>query len=135
MRILLRLFGLLLCIGIAWWAIQMVAAESGEVVIVTTTDAEGRPHQTRLWIVDHDHAGWLRAGSERAGWYQRLSAAPEVRLRRNDQTASYIARPQPWELDTINRLMAEKYGWAEWYISLVVDRDRAIPVRLEIPED
>jgi hypothetical protein len=135
MGVVLRLFGLLLAIVFSWWTIQMVAAESGEVVIVTTTDLEGRPHETRLWIVDHARVVWLRAGAEAAGWYQRISVAPEVVVERNDQVVSYIAQPQPWQRETINRLMAEKYGWAEWYISLVLDRDRSIPIRLEIPEE
>jgi hypothetical protein len=129
------LFGLLLAIVFAWWAVQMVAAESGEVVIVTTTDTEGRPHETRLWIVDYADFSWLRAGSDIAGWYQRLSAAPEVVVERGEQAATYLAQPQPWQRETINRLMVEKYGWAEWYIGLVFNRDRSIPIRLEIPED
>jgi hypothetical protein len=129
------LFGLLLAMVFAWWAVQMVAAESGEVVIVTTTDAEGRPHETRLWIVDHAGFGWLRAGSDVASWYQRLSAAPEVEVERDEQAATYLAQPQLWQRETINRLMVEKYGWAEWYIGLVFNRDRSIPIRLGIPED
>jgi hypothetical protein len=135
MGLVLRLFGLLLTIGFAWWTIQMVAAESGEVVIVTTTDSEGRPHVTRLWIVEHAGVYWLRAGADMAGWYQRLSAAPEVVVERGEQSVSYLAEPQPWQSETINRLMAEKYGWAEWYISLVFNRDRSIPIRLELAED
>jgi hypothetical protein len=135
MKLVIRVFGLLLAVGFAWWAVQMVAAESGEVVIVTTTDSEGRPHETRLWIVDHAGVGWLRAGSDIAGWYQRLSAAPEVMVERGEQVGRYIAKPELWQRDTINGLMFEKYGWAEWYIALVFNRDRAIPIRLEDPED
>jgi hypothetical protein len=135
MGVVLRFFGVLLAIVFSWWTIQMVAAESGEVVIVTTTDLEGRPHETRLWIVDHAGAGWLRAGADVAGWYQRLSAVPEVVVERGERSVPYLTLPQPWQKETINRLMAEKYGWAEWYISLVVNRDRSIPIRLQLPED
>ena len=39
---------------------QMVASESGEVVILTTKDAAGRPVETRLWIAEHDGDVWLR---------------------------------------------------------------------------
>ena len=102
------MFGLLLAVGFAWWAVQMVAAESGEVVIVTTIDSEGRPHETRLWIVDHE---------------------------RGEQVGRYLAQPQPWQRETINSLMAEKYDWAEWYIGLVFNRERSIPIRLEVQED
>lgn len=135
MRLVLRVFGLLLVVAFVWWTIQMVAAESGEVVIVTTTDGVGRPHRSRLWIVDHDQVGWLRAGTEGAGWYQRLIKNPEVVVARAGKVASYVAEPQPWQRETINRLMAEKYGWAEWYIGLVVNRHGSIPIRLDPPED
>ncbi len=135
MRLVIRVFGLLLAVGFAWWAVQMVAAESGEVVIVTTIDSEGRPHETRLWIVDHAGVGWLRAGADMAGWYQRLSAVPEVEVERGEQVGRYLAQPQPWQRETINSLMAEKYDWAEWYIGLVFNRERSIPIRLEVQED
>jgi len=132
---MIRLFWILLVVGFAWWAIQMVAAESGEVVIVTTTDAEGRPHDTRLWVVDYSGAAWLRAGADMAGWYQRLVAVPEIVVERNGQAQAYVALIQLWERDTINRLMVEKYGWAEWYIGLVFDREGSVPIRLELPDE
>ena len=132
---MIRLFGILLVVGFAWWAIQMVAAESGEVVILTTTDAEGRPHDTRLWVVDYSGAAWLRAGADMAGWYERLVAGPEIVVERNGQAQAYVAIIQLWERDTINRLMVEKYGWAEWYIGLVFDRGGSIPIRLELPDE
>jgi hypothetical protein len=135
MRVVIRLFGILLAIGFAWWALQMVAAESGEVVIVMTTDTEGRPHETRLWVVDYSGAAWLRAGADMAGWYQRLVESPEIVVERNEQAVTYVAQPQLRERDTINRLMLEKYGWAEWYIALVFNRDRSIPIRLELPQE
>jgi hypothetical protein len=134
MKLVLRALGALLAVGFAWWAVQIVAAESGEVVIVTTTDAGGRPHETRLWIVDHAGVGWLRAGGDIAGWYQRLSAAPEIVVERGEQASTYLAEPDPRQRETINRLMLEKYGWAERYIGFFFDRDRSIPIRLDIPE-
>jgi hypothetical protein len=124
----------LLAVGLAWWAVQMVAAESGEVVIVTTVDSEGRPHDTRLWIVDHDGVGWLRAGGDIAGWYQRLIETPAIVVERGEEKVAYVAQPQLWQRETINGLMLEKYGWAEWYIGLVFNRDRSVPIRLHTPE-
>ena len=135
MEFALRALGALLVVVFAWWAVQMVAAESGEVVIVTTTDAESRPHQTRLWVVDHDGAIWLRAGGEIAGWYRRLSVSPEIEVERGDEVGRYHARAEPWQRETINGLMLEKYGWAERYIGFVFDRDRSVPIRLKLPVD
>jgi len=122
-----------LALGLLWWLMQMIAAESGEVVVLTTTDDAGAAHETRLWLVDHDGSMWLRAGSGVAGWYQRLVAEPRVTLERNDATAAYTARPEAEQLIEINRLMNEKYGWADSYVGFWFSRDDAVPVRL-VPE-
>jgi hypothetical protein len=134
MKIALRVLGAVVALGILWWAVQLVAAESGEVVVLTTADATGAEHGTRLWIVDHDDAGWLRAGGDIAGWYRRLSAQPEITVERGEQARAYLAQPDPTQRETINRLMLEKYGWAESYIGFFIDRGGSIPIRLVRPE-
>src|SRR5690606_9971258 len=52
LRILVRLVvgSIVVLLGIG--ALEIVAAESGEVVVLKTTDAAGATHETRLWIVD-----------------------------------------------------------------------------------
>lgn len=131
MKLVLKIFGFVLALAVLWWAVQMVAAESGEVVVVTTTDAEGGAHETRLWVVDHDGAGWLRAGADISTWYRRLEASPEITVERAEQAAAYLARPDPTQRDAINALMLDKYGWAERYIGFFIDRSDSIPIRLE----
>jgi hypothetical protein len=118
-------------LGLLWWAIEMVAAESGEVVVLTTTDAQGAPHETRLWIVDYEGAGWLRAGAELSGWYKRLEAMPDVTVERGGRSAPYRARLDPTQRDAINQRMLDKYGWAERYIGFFFDRSHSVPIRLE----
>jgi hypothetical protein len=61
MRLIAKLvgsiFGLLLLIVL----LQGVASETGEVVVLTSVDqATSAPTTTRLWVVDHDGAMWLR---------------------------------------------------------------------------
>jgi hypothetical protein len=131
MKIVLRVLGVLLGVLLLLWAAQMVAAESGEVVVVTTTDSAGTTHETRLWVVDHDGGEWLRSGGEIQAWYQRLRVAPEIRVVRSDRSRTFLARPDPEQVDTINRLMLEKYGWADRFIGWLFGRDDSIPIRLE----
>ena len=132
MRILMwvlgGLVGLLSTIGIA----QLVASESGEVVILTTRDEAGASHETRLWVVDHEGAPWLRAGASVQGWYARLAAEPQTEVERNGTKAAYTALPEPALRELINGLMLTKYGWADQFIGVLFGRDDAIPIRLEV---
>jgi len=115
--------------------VQIVASETGEVVVLTTTDAAGTPQETRLWVVDHDGAAWLRAGSQGAGWFGRLSADPDVQVERGGRTSRYHATSVPESTAEINRLMAEKYGWADAYIGLILSRQHSLAIRLDPAAD
>jgi hypothetical protein len=76
LRILVRVFVALLVVALLVGGLEMIAAESGEVVVLRTTDAAGAPKETRLWVVEDGSHVWLRSGSEAAGWYQQLAAPP-----------------------------------------------------------
>jgi hypothetical protein len=126
LRWLAVLLGLLL--GLA--ALEVVASESGEVVVLRTRDASGAVLETRLWVVDHDGSMWLRAGNPAGGWFARLSENPEVEVERRHETLAFRAVPEPEARDAINALMQEKYGWADSYVSFFFPRARKVPVRL-----
>lgn len=103
----------------------------GEVVVLTTTSAGGRQHETKLWIVeDHDQL-WLRAGQPGSAWLTRLELEPRVKLERAGRTREYRAVVVPKQRERINRLMAERYGWADRLIGVVRDEAATMPVRLD----
>ena len=82
MKILFRTLLVLLGIVLLWWAVEMIAAETGEVVVVTITAADGSTDKTRLWVVDHDGSAWLRAGNQDGrcnARYVRQSVSASVR--------------------------------------------------------
>lgn len=130
MKILVRGFIVLAMVVITWWLGQMIASESGEVVVLYTQDKSGEQFSTRLWIVDYEGDAWLRAGSAQAGWYKRLEALPEIELLRRSDRRSLDTAPEPAYRDTINQLMAKKYGWRDAYIGFFFSRENSIPVRL-----
>lgn len=122
--------GLVLAAAFAVFGLQMVASETGEVVVLHTT-ADGAQQTTRLWVVELDGDLWLRSGGGDSGWYARLVAEPRVGLEREGRLASYTAEPEPSRRDAINAAMREKYGWRDRVIELLVGgRDAAVPVRL-----
>ena len=104
---------------------------TGEVATLYTNDAEGRTHTTRIWVVDHGHQTWIRSLDPTSPWLDRLIGQPEVRLRRGESTADYRATPLANRRARINALMAEHYGWAEWLLSRIEDRDEVVPVYLD----
>ena len=116
----------------AIFLLQMIASESGEVVVVHTQDDTGAEVTTRLWVVDYDQAQWLRVGADGSRWYSRMRAEPLVQVERAGNLAAYQAVPTPTQSDTVNALMQKKYGWRDSLMGwLVGGREGSIPIRLE----
>src|SRR5262245_18203524 len=109
-----------------------VASESGEVVVLQTPNLEkGGIRETRLWVVYHEGAPWLRAGNPESAWFLALSEQPQVVLIRGEDVLQMMAEPKPEARDAINDLMHQKYGWADSLVCLLSPRDKKVPVRLE----
>ena len=130
MKALLKLLAILLTLFASAFVIQIIASESGEVVVTTTQDATGVGKETRLWIVDHDGSAWLRSGSIQSGWYQRLIVNPQIHIQRGDGSFTALAEPIVDAKDVINGLMNDKYGWADDYIGMLYGRSGPVPIRL-----
>ena len=124
-------FGLFLLVGVG----QLLASESGEVLVLETLDAEGQAHETRIWVVDDAGAIWVRGGDD-SGWVQRLQENPEIRAEREGQLAPYraVLDRSPAASDRVNSLMQQKYGFADRFIAVTLgdsDREGALAIRLD----
>ena len=82
MKLLLKLGIVLIVLFAIVTVLQIMASESGEVVVITTRDAAGDARDTRLWVVDHQGSAWLRSGSPHSGWYQRTLANSQIGVQR-----------------------------------------------------
>ena len=134
MRLVVRLIGVLLLLGVVFLGAVMSASElGGEVVVLRTYQEDGLARTTSLWIVEDRGQLWLRAGQPGSAWLARLQVNPDVELERGGRVTSYRAVPMPLQRDRINQLMAEKYGWADRLIDLTRDGSVAVPVRLDPP--
>jgi hypothetical protein len=118
---------------VVFFGVVIAASESGEVVTLTTRDAEGLPYDTRLWVVDHEGAQWLRTGDPDKYWYQRLLDQPIVVLERGGTTRRYVAVPvrEPARAAPVQAAFADKYGTADWIVALSGDADDRVLVRLD----
>ncbi len=123
----IALSGLFL-IGLGTW----LAGERTEVAELRTFDAAGRPHDTKLWIVDLEGRPWVRIARLGRSWGEQLRANPEVELTRGDVTtlcrAVIVADEAEWR--AVDRAFAAKYGWVDWWYGLVL-RSEPVPVRLD----
>lgn len=131
MRVLKWLLGGLMVVAVVVFGLQIIASETGEVVVLYTSAGDEQAG-TRLWVVDHDGVQWLRSGGgSGSGWYSRLLAAPRVELERGGLRRSYVASPEPAMAARINELMLAKYGWRDEIVAVLAgSRDNAVAIRL-----
>jgi hypothetical protein len=128
LRVLSAVIGFVILIVLVLY----LASESGEIVVLQTQNIEeGGIRETRLWVVDHDGATWLRAGNPDSAWLRALEQEPQVVLLRDEDAFQMQAAPAPEARDAINDLMHQKYGWADSLVGLLSPRDKKVPVRLQ----
>ena len=117
---------LLIAAGTYW------AGEQTEVAVLRTSDTLGRGYETKLWVVDHEGAPWIRVAKPERSWYRRLVGQPRVELVRGGAPHAYRARPyaEPERAAELDGAFREKYGLVDWWYGLLLRR-HAIPVKLE----
>ena len=131
MKLAIKIVGVIVGLFVLIMALQGIASESGEVVVVESIAADGTANETRLWVVEHEGAMWLRDGAGGAGWHQRMRDNPLVKVTRGEETHSLSAQPVPEKTQVINQLMNEKYGWADDFIGMLFGRDNSVAIRLD----
>lgn len=132
MRWLVRLvIASVLAFALFMGAVMLASDFGGEVVSLTTMDSEGLEKVTKLWVVDDHGQIWLRAGQPGSSWLLRLEAEPMVDLERNGVKAHYRAVVVPKQRDRINRLMAERYGFADTLIGVMRSDQETTAIRLD----
>lgn len=131
MKIIAWLAGVIVVLLFAFLAMQIVASERVEVVVLHSVDAQGEIAETRLWVVDYKGSPYLRAGQGSSGWLSRLMANPDVEVERGGEKSAYVAVTRPELVDEINELMQAKYGWGDTIIGYMTgDWSNALPVQL-----
>jgi hypothetical protein len=116
----------LVVVGVAW-------VDEGEVVTITTVDDQGHSSVTGLWIVEIGGHLYLRAGSPKAMWLERIRARPVVELTRNGVTRLVRATPidDPALRNAVSWAMREKYGLVDAVIVRIIDHSKSVPILLE----
>ena len=123
----------LLVVGIVGAALWM---GEGEVVTLTTVDAEGHRFETELWIADYAGHLYVRGAPDRA-WVTRLQRQPLVELEGAGRSGSYRARTVRDAAVTaaVEAAMLEKYGAAERVAEAVFEPREFLAIRLDPVDD
>ncbi len=127
-----RLLWIGVFLAVALAAGHLALIEMGrEVVVLHTRAPDGVWNQARLWVVDHEGRAWLH-GNLGSRWMDGLHADPHVRLERGGETRDYVASPVSGPHPSIDRLLRDKYGIADWWVRVLApDGDATRAVRLE----
>ncbi len=113
--------------------VTLAALEGHEVVVVHTCDTAGRMRTTRTWIADSEGFAWIEAANPERDFYRDIVVNPEIEVERDGVLQRYRAIPlaNPHGHQLIRRLLAAKYGAADWWIGLIADTSRSLAIRLE----
>ena len=114
-------------------AITGVALEGREVVVLRTRAADGTFRETRTWVADEGEISFVEAAHAERPFYRQLQADPEIEMLRGGAVRRYrvVSVPNPQGHAHIRRLLAAKYGWADWWIGWLQDTSQSLEVRLE----
>jgi hypothetical protein len=129
----MKAVGLVLALLVALGVGTYVAGEQTEVARLRTFDAEGAVHETKLWVVDHDGAAWVRVARPERQWFQRLKQHPEIEIVRGDGAPQRVlASPDPTAETkaALDAAFRAKYGVVDWWYGLLLRR-APVPVRLD----
>lgn len=63
-------------------AVDWNAANQNDVIELLTTDADGKPRKTKVWIAELDGRGYVRTNDSR--WYQNFVRDPNGMIRYGD---------------------------------------------------
>ena len=138
MKLILQIFlgaalGFLL---ITWWAL-----ESGGVAVIETRADDGSLRSTHVWFVEPDGELWVEAGTPENGWYLDVLRDPALSFSADRRSGRYLAeRVSGDNTDRtdgadeaharVRSLLREKYGFRDFWISLIFETSNSIAMRL-----
>lgn len=125
---------LLLILALALPALALATYVLGEIVplgTLYTRDAAGELHATKLWVVQHRGALWVRAARPGRSWFAHIEANPEVDFERSRVRASFRAVPHRDDATraAVDHAFREQNGAIDWWYGLILRSD-AIPIEL-----
>ena len=112
---------------LTWWALEW----SGVAVLETRAD-DGSVRSTHIWYAEPDGELWVEAGTPENGWFVDIQEEPAVSFSALERSGEFIAEAIPGDAAhlRIRSLLREKYGFRDWWISIVFDTSHSVAVRM-----
>ena len=125
--------GVVMLLALAFATTTLYALEGKEVVVLRTKASDGSVRETRTWVADAEGSAWIEAAFSDRPFYQQLLVTPDIEVVRGGNVRAYRAVPQPNPDGhlRIRQMLADKYGWADWWVGLLTDTSGSIAVRLD----
>ena len=113
-------------------ATTYAALELGDVVVVETLAViEDEPRYTRVWYVQDGNKLLLEAGNPENAWVEDLASLNEIRLLGGGLDGRYeFTHHGMGSHAAIRQLMRRKYGWRDWWVSLLFDTQESVMIEL-----
>lgn len=110
------------------------ALESDGVVLVETSDPTGAARTTHVWFVENRGKTYLEAGSPNNPWVQDLAGTQKILIAGGSKDGQYffMLKDKPHHHELIRTLMRNKYGWRDWWISILFDTSQSALVELQL---
>jgi len=112
---------------VTWWAL-----ESAGVAVLATRAADGSSRSTHVWFAEAEGELWLEAGTPENSWYVDVQTHPVISFSTPARSGKFLAEPDSSAAarDQIRALLREKYGFRDWWVSVIFDTSHSIAVRL-----
>ena len=99
-------------------AVDWNTASENDVIELLTTDADGQPRETKVWIAELDGRGYVRTNDSR--WFQNFVREPNGRIRYGG--AEYPIRAEVVKdaalRERVDVVFAKKYPLSMWVAGL-----------------
>ncbi len=95
------------------------AMADADTVTIITTNEDGTPRETTIWLLVLDGQPYVRTGS--TSWGANAERSPDVKLRVGEQEFSLTAVPvtDPALGDKLQQGFRDKYGWSDRMVGLM----------------
>ena len=127
-----RIFLTIVFILIGLAAITIIVLESGQVLVVETKTGSGQEkRETHIWLVQSEGRLLLEAGTPENPRVLDLAIQQALMLKGEGLDGMYRFKLHgPASHENIRRLMEEKYGWRDWWISMIFDTSRSFMIEV-----
>ena len=108
----------------------LIALELNGVITVETVNSESRqPRHTHIWYVEVEDQLMLEAGNPENPWVKDLALSETIVLMGGglDGVYSFLIHDRDSH-DMIRSSMRSKYGWRDWWISVLFDTSASTAV-------